>query len=169
MSVKPILAWHFTVATLRDGSPIPPIGYPLRFDGPVVICRSGLHASACLINALDYAPGSMLHRVECGDVVEHHDDKLVCRERTIIASMDAEHLLVEFARWAALQVIDLWGADWDADWTATWRAARSASQAAARAYSRDDTSSATRSAAWGAARASQNDWITSKALKDMGL
>ena len=81
-------AWNFTADTLRDGSPIPPIGEWLAHDGPVVICKSGLHASERLLDALQYTPGLTLHRVTCADVVDEQDDKLVCRRRRIDASRD---------------------------------------------------------------------------------
>ena len=81
----------------------------------------GLHASEHPFDALTYAPGKMLHKVILrGDLQSHGDpiDKYVGRERKITASMDAEKLLREFARWCALQ-----DAAWDATWDATGDAA----------------------------------------------
>ena len=108
-----MIGYHFTAATLRDGRPIPPVGEWLEHDGPVVPCEKGLHASECPLDAMQYAPGSRLHRVELdGDLQAHGEpvDKWVGRRRRIVASIDAEPLLREFARWAALQVIDHWNA-----------------------------------------------------------
>ena len=105
--------YHFTGKTLRDGRPIPPIGEWLEHDGPLVPCKSGLHASAHPFDALKYAPGNMLHRVELeGDLVLHGDppDKCVGRRRKIIATIDATSLLREYARWCASQVLYLWDA-----------------------------------------------------------
>ena len=48
-------AFHFTAATLRDGSPIPPVGAWLEHAGPLVLCESGLHASKRVLDALDAA------------------------------------------------------------------------------------------------------------------
>ncbi len=105
-----VTAYHFTSDTLRDGRPIPAIGEELRHDGPVKICASGLHASRHVFDALSFAPGTLLHKVECRDIVEEENDKLVCRSRTIIATIDAEEVLRRFARRPALDVIHLWDA-----------------------------------------------------------
>ena len=105
--------YHFTEATLRDGKPIPPIGEWLEYEGAVVPCKSGLHMSECPYDALQYAPGEMLHRVELdGDLQPHGDpiDKWAGRRRQIKATIDATDLCREFARWCALQVIHLWDA-----------------------------------------------------------
>src|SRR5690606_38045619 len=40
-----ILAYHFVNDTLRDGRPVPSDGEWLEHDGPIAICKSGLHAS----------------------------------------------------------------------------------------------------------------------------
>ena len=101
-------AYHFTSAALRDGQPIPAIGETLVFDGPLRMCSAGYHASRKVWQALEYAPGALLHRVHCGGELIELDDKLVCRERTIIASIDAEPLLWKYARmsaWAAPDVV----------------------------------------------------------------
>jgi len=81
-----VLAWHLTDDTLGDGRPIPPVGEWLVHEGEIRICRRGLHASRLLIDALLYAPGLTLHRVECADVVEEQEDKLVCRRRRILST-----------------------------------------------------------------------------------
>ena len=103
-------AWHFVGDTLRDGSPIPADGKLLHHTGSVAICRSGLHASERIIDALTYAPGNIICRVECGGIVDTQSDKLVCRERTILWRIDGEELVREFARTCALDVIHLWDA-----------------------------------------------------------
>ena len=103
-------AWHFVGDTLRGGSPIPADGELLHHTGSVAICRSGLHASERIIDALTYAPGNIICRVECGGIVDTQSDKLVCRERTILWRIDGEELVREFARKCALDVIHLWDA-----------------------------------------------------------
>jgi hypothetical protein len=108
-----MLGYHFTTDTLRDGRPIPPIGEWLEHTGPIVPCESGLHASEHPFDALQFAPGWMLHHVELeGGLVPHGDpvDKWVGRRRRILASIDATDLLRAFARWCVLQVIDQWDA-----------------------------------------------------------
>ena len=166
--------YHFTGKTLRDGRPIPPIGEWLEHDGPLVPCKSGLHASAhpfdALKYALKYAPGNMLHRVELeGDLVLHGDppDKCVGRRRKIIATIDATSLLREYARWCASQVLYLWDApqvvrDYLATGDESLRdAARDAAEAAA--WDAGDAAGAARDAARDAAWAA---WAAARAARD---
>lgn len=104
------IAWHFTGTTLRDGSPIPPIGETLVFKGKIKMCARGYHWSRTPFQALQYAPGPLLHKVRVGgEVIEHDgDDKGVSSERTILATLDATYLLRRFAADQALSVAHLW-------------------------------------------------------------
>ena len=104
------LAWHFVGDKLRDGSPIPRDGVWLKYDGPLVLCKSGLHASLEPFDALHYAPGNTLCRVEMRGETLHQSDKLVAQERRIIARMDATEMLRYYARMQALSVVHLWDA-----------------------------------------------------------
>jgi hypothetical protein len=104
----PVLAWHFTAGTLRDGSAIPADGVILRHDGPLVMCTSGYHASERLIDALRYAPGPWIHRVEMSGSMLHENDKLVAEMRMIIWRLDGSDLLWAFARQCALDVARFW-------------------------------------------------------------
>ena len=165
--------YHFTSNKLRNGDPIPPIGEWLEYTGKIVPCESGLHASEHPLDALQYAPGNLLHVVELeGDLVSHGNpiDKWVGRRRKIIATINAESLLREFARWCASQVLHLWdapqivkeylasgdeslrGAAWGAAWGAAMDAARGAARDAAMDAAMDAAWGAARDAAWGAAR-----------------
>ena len=103
-----VLAWHFVGATLRDGRQVPADGELLRHEGPLVMCESGLHASVRIIDALQYANGATICRVQCGGEIEHDDDKLVCNERTILWRIDGTNLLRHFARECASDVSYLW-------------------------------------------------------------
>ena len=103
-------AWHFVGDTLRDGRPVPPDGEWLVHDGKCVICRSGLHASERIIDALQYAPGSTVCRVELEGIGGVHPDRVVASRRKILWRVDAGELLQRFARQQALAVIDLWDA-----------------------------------------------------------
>jgi hypothetical protein len=167
-------AYHFHGGTLRDGRPLPPIGEWLEHDGSVEPCESGLHASEHPFDALKYAPGPFLDRVELeGDLVSHGEpvDKWVGRRRKRLATIDATELLRLFARLCALDVVHLWkapdvvarylqtgdetlraaaraAAGADAG-NAAWAAARAAAGAAARAAA----GVAAGNAAWDAARA----------------
>jgi len=103
-----VYAWHFTDDNkLRDGSPLPPVGETLKFDAEPILCAQGLHASLHPFDALKYAPGDTLHFVHCAGIILHQDDKLVCTERTIIASFEASEMLRYFARMQALSVLHL--------------------------------------------------------------
>jgi hypothetical protein len=157
-------AWHFVADTLRDGRPIPRDGEWLVHTGPVVICESGLHASRRPAHALEYAPGPVLCRVECDDVVDEHDDKFVCRRRRIIERADISETLRYYARMQALSVIHLYHepADVVLDYLMTGdeslrAAASGAAWAAAWAAARDAASGAAWAAAWAAALAAAWD------------
>jgi hypothetical protein len=107
---KKVMAWHFVGDTLRDGRPVPPDGEWLEHDGDLVLCESGLHASEHPFDALRYAPGLILCRVELGGRITRGNDKLVAEHRRIVARLDATDLLRQFARSCALDVIHLWDA-----------------------------------------------------------
>ncbi len=143
-------AWHFVGDTLRDGRPIPKDGEKLVHDGELVMCESGLHASERIIDALQYAPGSTICRVEVGGEILKSDDKLVATERTILWRVDGENLLRKFARLCALDVVHLWDApDVVLEYLNTGNEKlRDAARAAAWAAARD--------AEWDAARDDQN-------------
>lgn len=189
-----ILAWHFTGATLRDGRPIPAIGETLRHDGLLESCRSGLHASERLTDALMYAPGALLHRVKMSGYMRRQGDKIVAAERTILWSIESTAVLRAFARKCALDVLHLWDAPaavrvylatgnealqiaaWSAAEIAPWGAARSAARAAAQSSAwlaaRDAAEIATEIAAeiveWSAAWADFNDVLTTLILAAAG-
>ena len=105
-----LLAWHFVGEMLHNGDAIPADGVVLRHSGPLAMCESGLHASVRIMDALSYAPGETVCRVECSGETIIGDDKLACRKRQILWRLDATEVLREFARWCALSVIDLWDA-----------------------------------------------------------
>lgn len=157
-----IYAWHFTGDRLRDGRPLPAVGEWLEHEGLVRICESGLHASRRPADALWYAPGPMLHLVECAEIASEQADKLVCRRRRIIASMDATDMLRYYARMRALSAIHLWDApDVVLDYLMTGDkrlgiaasdAARDASTGARSAAARVAASAAARAVTWATAR-----------------
>jgi hypothetical protein len=83
------------------------IGGTHTVKGSVKLCEHDLHASKRIIDALQYAPGPILHLVTLGGEVVHGDDKSVATERTYVASFDATEILREFARRQALINIEL--------------------------------------------------------------
>jgi hypothetical protein len=156
--------YHFVASTLRDGSPIPKDGEWITVKGDLTICNRGLHASAHVADALQYAPGATLCLVELRGMIIAHDDKVCARSRKIVARFDATELLRADARASALSVIHLWKSDvppavrhWletgDEQYRSAARsAAESAAWSAARSAAWGAAWGAARSAAWGAAR-----------------
>ena len=92
-----------------DGRPIV-IGQKLSIKGKLVICRNALHGSFHPFDALQYAPGPILHRVLFSSARVENSDKVGSRSRTVLASVDATAMLRQFARTQALSVIHLWAA-----------------------------------------------------------
>ena len=173
-----VLAWHFTADTLRDGRAIPPVGETLRYDGKLVICERGLHASERILDALQYAPGPMIHRVRCGGEIIRQDDKFCCAERTILWSHTiSDKLMRDFARAQARSVLHLWDAPEivkryieTGDETirdAAWAAARAAAWATARDAARDAAWDAARATAWAAANKELERLVLSEANQEL--
>ncbi len=106
---KPILAWHFLK---NDGSfcwserkrKPKPGGIervkPTR-KRPLELCVFGLHASRDILDALVYAQGSLLRRVELSGEILEGTDKLCASERRELWRMDITNILHEFACWCA--------------------------------------------------------------------
>ena len=110
-----IKAWHFTGPTLRDGTPLPRIGEWLWHQGEIVPCKSGLHASQRIWDAILYCrlipcETPILHRVQLrGELVFHNGTKVVGRERKILASRNVDKLLKRFAVEQATRVANITG------------------------------------------------------------
>jgi hypothetical protein len=177
-----MLGWHFSAEpclAYDDGRPIV-IGETLTVDYEPILCKQGLHASKRIIDALHYAPGSWVWRVELGGDVIVDTDKAVATERLTHWGYDATDVLRRFARRCALDVVHLWdcpdivykwlrtgdesirdaaydAAAWDAAWAAAWDASWDAARAAAWDASWDAARAATRDAAEAAARAATRD------------
>jgi hypothetical protein len=105
-----MIAYWFFGTSLRDGRAVPADGEWLEHVGTVKPCVSGLHASPSLYDALRYGVGSNVALVELGGtIVPHGDpiDKYAASRRRIIQRRDGIPFLDDFARWCALQVVDL--------------------------------------------------------------
>jgi hypothetical protein len=170
---EPTLAWHWAkndLLTLHSNEKIA-VGETLSAVGDIKLCENGMHASLCPFDALQYAPGSMLCRVEMGGEVIKGNDKLCARSRKVLAIYDADHLLHEFAclcaeralkqakiddprSHRAIEVKRLWlaGKATDAELDAARAGARDAARAGARDAARDGAWDAARDGAWDAAR-----------------
>ena len=179
-----MLAWHFLNEDKRLGygdGRLVEVGATLECEGDPELCSNGMHGSARLIDALRYARGPIVCRVEIdGDVIEV-EDKLCGRRRTVLWMMDATQILHEFAcrcaedamtlveqpdersveaieakrKWLRGEVTDEeLDSAWDAALAASWDAA---SWAAAWAASRDDARAAAEAASRAAAGAAAWD------------
>ena len=185
MKTDKVMAWHFASGwKLRDGTALA-AGLTYKHTGPVVMCESGLHASRRPLDALQYAQGCVVSRVECRVLHAEDHDKLVCAWRKVIAAADAGDALSGFARWCASSVLRLWdapavvmdflatGENKDAARAAAWAAARAAALASARAAAWASAKAAAKAAAMAAAlaaaEAAQNSELESRLLLILGL
>ena len=164
-----------------DGRPYE-IGVKLSVEGRLVICRNALHGSFDAFDALQYAPGPILHKVLFSGARIEESDKVGSRSRTIIATRDAETMLYAFARKQALSVAGAvamppvlrqyletgdetlrsearsaargvrGGAARSAAERAAWTAAWGATRSVAEGAARTAADGAARSAGWAAAR-----------------
>ena len=173
-------AWHFLREDRRLGygdRRIVEAGETLTVDCRPVLCRAGLHASVSPLDALRYAPGPVVCRVQLGGTIVRGDDKVAATERTVLWMYDSSPVLRHFARACALDVIHMWDAPevviqylrtgdeslrdaaraaardaaWDDAWDAARAAARAAASAAASAAAWDAAGDAAWAAAWDAA------------------
>ena len=153
-------AWYFSQQNCKlryKDNRLIKAGVTHYYDGMPILCEQGLHASKNILNALKYAPGAYIWRVEMGGTSFCDHDKMVATERTYLWGYDATNVLRHFARLCALDVIHLWdapdvaiqylktgdenlrraarnaawGAAWSAAGSAAWSAAWSAARSAA--------------------------------------
>ena len=148
--MKTILAWHFTNGMkLRDGQPLK-VGKTYKHTGPLIMCQTGYHASIDIRDALSYAPGFTVSRVECGGEIIQQSDKLVCRNRKVLWSLDAKAIILKWSIRVATDAVktakkvcndkawnkwaDLWISGKDRTANAAYAAAYAANAAYAAAY-----------------------------------
>lgn len=175
MSEQPILAWHFLPddgMTRYEPRTKVVVGEWLSVDPHrLELCAYGLHASERLIDALQYAPGALLCRVEVAGRVLRDDDKLCAERRRVIAWTDATHMLHEFACRCAESVLHLVAGDQRhvarnaIDAKRRWLAGQANDNEldaarAAQVAAGDAASDAESDAAWAAARAAA--WAAAK-------
>ena len=77
--------WHFCRIVdgrpvLRDDSPAADPGHTERYDGSLVMCERGLHASRRAIDAIENAPGPWVRLVTLGGKTLHDATKSVAAE-----------------------------------------------------------------------------------------
>ena len=188
----PIRCWHFACddrklhqARESHGRIVEVVpGLTLGEPRHLIMPREcGLHASIRPLDALGYAYGSYVSRVELRGRIIDGGDKLCASWRRHLWCADADAVLREFARWCALRVIHLWDCPdvvrryletgdesiRDAARAAACDAARAAACDAARAAACDAAGAAwavaravagDAAAAWDAARAAQDNKLT---------
>ena len=171
-----IQCWHFVSEDkrLRWGTRrTVEVGKTYSCRGPLVMCEHGMHGSRRIIDALQYAPGPWICRVEIWGDVEEQTDKLVGRNRRVLAMVDGTRLLHLFAcrvaeralkkahvtdkrSWRAIEVKRAWldGGATDEELAAAWDAAGAALDAALTA-AWDAAGAAARAAAGAAAGAAR--------------
>jgi hypothetical protein len=150
-----IEAWHFLPddRRLRYGdNTLVEVGQTLTVDpAHLELCQYGLHASERALDALKYAPGSVICRVRLSGAIIEGDDKLCASERTVLWMADATEALRAFGRWCALEVAHLW------DMPPIVRQYLETGEESIRDAARDATSAAASAAAWDAASAAAWD------------
>ena len=112
---------------------------------PPSICNHGLHAGKSVLDALQYAPGDYVWRVDLRGAMDIGTDKIAAESRTYLWGFDASTVLRNFARRCAIDVLHLWDAPdivvrylntgdeslRDAALAAAWDAAKAAARDAA--------------------------------------
>ena len=168
-----MLGWHFLAADRRlqfGERESVEAGRTYSAEGPLVLCRNGMHASIRALDALSYAPGPIVCRVRLGGEIIHDTDKSVARSRRVLWLADATTILHEFAlsvatdalclqeargeftdprSWAALEV--------KARWLRGKATTLELAAACAAAYAVAGDAASARDVAWVAARAAARD------------
>jgi hypothetical protein len=174
-----LLCWHFLPDDGRTAHDHVPVVVGQTLDGirssDLALCERGYHASVRPLDALQFAPGTMIQRCVLHGTVITDTDKAVATRRTCLWIADATQTLHGFALWCAewaiensrkigivphanslkaLQVKRLWldGQATDEELAAARGAARGAAWDAARGAAWAASWDAARDAAWGAAR-----------------
>ena len=170
-----IKAWHFLPddgKTQHRNRRQVAVGRTYSCRGAIELCENGMHGSRRIIDALQYAPGSIVCEVEIWTGVKEQRDKLVGRHRKVLRMVDATNILHRFACECAKQALTVGGVKdrrcWDAiDVKLRWiegnatdeelATARAAAWATARDAAWATAWATARAAAWAAA------WDTARA------
>jgi hypothetical protein len=155
---KAVLGWWFAAAQ-PDGSVILPHGdgrlvvpgETLTVKPPIEACVRGLHASTRALDALGYARGPMVARVQLSGILDKSEaDKVAASRRKTLWLVDATRALHEFAVWCARQALEAERAAGREPDARSWRALE-VRLAWLRGEASDADLSAAESAAWSAA------------------
>ena len=106
-------AWHFVAHSRRlqyEDDRIVRTGRTYRTpnNDPISLCENGMHGSVRPIDALPYAPGPIVCRVDITGEIEETDNKFAGRNRKVLWMYDATRVLEKIARECALEVTECW-------------------------------------------------------------
>ena len=119
-----MIGWHFLKEDQRlqfGERKLVRVGEIISCDGALKLCENGLHASARALDALVYAPGSIVCLVELsGEILEGSEgsDKVCARSRRVLAMADATETLHLFACWCAEKALCVAGVTDERCWDA---------------------------------------------------
>ena len=155
---KKIDAWHFgpdsrILAHQPDETMVITPGFIYSEDAPdILICNTGLHGSRRVYDALGYASGCWLSRVQMwGDIAEQ-SDKLASRHREVIACRDVTAELRLWGCWCVRNTPISGGrTTWDLLTDERSRNAVEVAEKFARGEATSEQLDAARAAAWDAA------------------
>jgi hypothetical protein len=125
--------WYFAAKDrkLRYGDDrVAEVGVTHTVDGPIRLCKNGLHASERALDALYLGAGPVVFRVELSGDTDTGSDKIAAESRRYVAGgIDVTDTLVEFACCCAEAAMLMTGHDAPRSWEAI---------EATRAYMRGD-------------------------------
>ncbi len=171
-------AWHFLAKDKKLGygdNRLIRKNHVYKCKGELSLCNNGMHGSRRIVDALRYASGPIICKVDLIKPIKHGDDKCCARGRKVIWMLDGESLLHEFACrvaykalvkakvtdkrcYEAIKIKKDWligkasDSELNAAWSDAWSAAESDAWSAARSAAWSDAWSAARNAARSAAR-----------------
>jgi len=105
-----MLGWYFSNNSKQlrygDGRKIRP-GITHKVTGVPFLCQWGLHASKNIVDALIWAPGLYIWRVELSGQLKFSSDKMVASERKYLWGYRSEDIFKKFLRLCAYDLRNL--------------------------------------------------------------
>src|SRR4051812_44713983 len=104
MAAESVLAWHWCRRDRRLGSRdhrIVRAGGVYDVEGPIELCKRGLHGCRTAMQALRYSSGDVICRVRLSGEIHEKDDKLAASRRVVLWLAEAGDTLHRFAVWCA--------------------------------------------------------------------
>ena len=105
-------AWYFSTAEkkLRYGDDRHiAIGTTHEVEGKPLCCAHGLHGCEMILDALNYAPGTIIWIVELDGAMDSQDGKVAATSRTYLhGGIDVLQIILAWSRRVALDVAHLW-------------------------------------------------------------